>query len=461
MDKQEWLKKQSQKGAPQYTHFDRRTSLKHCFDYITSKESVSHHGFYPFIHYTIKNRKVKEGKKTEPKERQIYYAAHLDGWIYRYYSYLINEIYNQRVKKDNIDSIAVAYRTDLGQSNIQFAKNAFDYIQNNNPCYVMIGDFTDFFDKLDHYYLKKQLCDLLLNNRLQDDIYAVYKNITRFSFVKLKDLLTFKGFEDTPKGRRKFNSHTNERALQPKEFNQIRGLIKPNTSGHGIPQGSPISAALSNVYMLTADKKIQDYISSLGGFYMRYSDDFIVAVPWGNIDLNSLYKGIKNILDSTPGLLLSGPKTKLFCIEDTRITPFENTITPSASKKPIIEFLGFSFDGEAIRIRDKTISRYYNRVYRKARTITNGIKNNPNNKRISAKNLYKKYSYKGSLACFEKITREPGKPVDKNQICGNFIDYVARAKREFKETMIDTITNRHMQKIRKKLRNKNNDRGSC
>ena len=62
------------------THFNRRVSLDKCFGYITSPDKVAHHGFYPFIHYTIKSRKVKDGKKGEPKKRQIYYAAHIE-WM--------------------------------------------------------------------------------------------------------------------------------------------------------------------------------------------------------------------------------------------------------------------------------------------------------------------------------------------------------------------------------------------
>ena len=92
-----------------------------------------------------------------------------NGWIYRYYAYLINERYNQRVRKDGIDSVAVAYRTNLGKSNIDFAKEAFQYIRGTTSCYVMIGDFTDFFDNLDHVYLKNQLCDLLSVEKLPDD----------------------------------------------------------------------------------------------------------------------------------------------------------------------------------------------------------------------------------------------------------------------------------------------------
>ena len=70
MDRNEWKEKQAKKPAPQYTHFDRRISLVQCFKYVTSPEKISRHGFYPFIHYTIKSRKVKDGRKEKPKERK-------------------------------------------------------------------------------------------------------------------------------------------------------------------------------------------------------------------------------------------------------------------------------------------------------------------------------------------------------------------------------------------------------
>lgn len=177
----------------------------------------------------------------------------------------------------------------------------------------MIGDFTDFFDNLDHIYLRKQLCDLLSVEKLPDDLYAVYKNVTRFSYVELQDLLVLNGLEDTPKGRKEFNDRSHERALSPEEFRKNKNIVY--TSPHpkyGVPQGSPISAVLANVYMLTADRKLQEYVSSLGGFYMRYSDDFIVVIPQSTVDFSVHYKAIKSILDSVPHLELKDSKTKIF-----------------------------------------------------------------------------------------------------------------------------------------------------
>lgn len=263
----EWKEKQSQKVPPQYTHFDRRVSLDKCFGYITSPDKIAHHGFYPFIHYTIKSRKVKDGKKDEPKKRQIYYAAHIDGWIYRYYAYLINEAYNQRVKKDGIDSVAVAYRTNLRKSNIDFAKEAFQRIQGTTSCYVMIGDFTDFFDNLDHIYLKKQLCDLLSVEKLSDDVYAVYKNVTRFSYVELQDLLMLNGLEDTRKGRKEFNDRSHERALPSEQFRKIRiWFTLPHIRSMECPKAPQLARYLPMYICLQQTKKCKDMFLRLAAF---------------------------------------------------------------------------------------------------------------------------------------------------------------------------------------------------
>lgn len=462
MDIYEWKENQSHKKVPQYTHFDRRVSLNSCFKYITSPDKVRHHGFYPFIHYTIKSRKVKKGKKEEPKKRQIYYAAHLDGWIYRYYAWQINEAYNQRVKEDGIDDVVVAYRTNLKKSNIDFAKEAFEHIRSMSSCYVMIGDFTDFFENLDHVYLKKQLCDLLSCERLPDDFYAVYKNVTRFSYVELKDLLRLNGLEDKAKARKEFNDRARERALSPQKFRQNKSLIHPSPHPKcGVPQGSPISAVLANVYMLTADKKLQEYVLALGGFYMRYSDDFIIVLPQEASSFPEHYKVIKDVLDSIPKLELKDSKTKVFYYSNNSVKNCTaDFIDNGVNGKNIIDFLGFSFDGKNIRIRDKTISKYYNRLYRKLRTI---VKNNgytKKNRRISGKNLYKNYSYKGSLGYLRRKAKKTGEQFDKDKYRGNFIDYVNRAQKKFKDEPVASATKRHMQKIRKRLTKETYSQGS-
>lgn len=56
-------------------------------------------------------------------------------------------------------------------------------------------------------------------------------------------------------------------------------MIVKNPNSYGIPQGSPISALLANVYMLDVDKKVYEIVAAQNGMYMRYSDDFIIILP--------------------------------------------------------------------------------------------------------------------------------------------------------------------------------------
>lgn len=63
------------------------------------------------------------------------------------------------------------------------------------------------------------------------------------------------------------------------------------------------------------------------------------------------------------------------------------------SEKVSLSYLGFTFNGSEITIRDKTISKYYYRLYRKTKATVRQIKNG---KRVSCKKIYLKYSRKGA-----------------------------------------------------------------
>ncbi|WP_258111976.1 hypothetical protein [Alicyclobacillus sp. SP_1] len=160
MSLQEW--KVRNKFGRNYAHFDSRVSLDRVWKYVSNPRAVARHGFYPFIHYTLsfhKYNKAIGGKKD--KKREICYSAHLDRYIYQYYALKLNQYYNRRVNIDGLDDVAIAYRDNLHKNNIHFAKRAIDFIKANPECHVIIGDFTGFFDNLDHDYLKDTICDLL------------------------------------------------------------------------------------------------------------------------------------------------------------------------------------------------------------------------------------------------------------------------------------------------------------
>ena len=103
--------------------------------------------------------------------------------------------------------VAVAYRDNLHKNNIHFAKRAFDCIRETKESFVIIGDFSHFFDSLDHGYLKKRMCDVLKVDMLSPDFYAVFKNITKYSIWELTELLKLNDLTDTEEDIQILNSN--------------------------------------------------------------------------------------------------------------------------------------------------------------------------------------------------------------------------------------------------------------
>ncbi|MDR1775931.1 MAG: reverse transcriptase/maturase family protein [Actinomycetes bacterium] len=432
----EWRNKHSKPKG--YAHFDLRVSCDSKWDYITDPEKVARHGFYPFIHYVEHTRKYHKGTGTKAKERPIRYAAHIDRCIYQYYSLLLEEKYVRRIAVDGTADCAIAYRSDLKKCNIDFAKAAFDCIAEHPECFVLIGDFTGFFDHLDHRYLKERLLSLFGAPKLPADYYAVYKNITRYSDWSLKSLLEINGV----KTRRELDRK--KRVLTPEQYRQLSkresrsGAIARNDNDYGIPQGSPISGVLSNVYMLEFDKLIHDLVTEYSGKYMRYCDDFIVIIPSDETDgvgFDCIYKRLVGIIDSIPGLDLQPDKTRVYHRVHSAIHNCNEDYLPDTpNTKDVLEYLGFAIDGTEVRIRDKTISKYHYRLRRKINTVNAIAAQDPHKGAKSRRMLYQIYSEKGDR-------KQP-----------NFLNYVKRSHRTFERSpSLFKGTKRHMKIIKRGL----------
>ncbi len=444
IDIETWRKsdKTIKKSQRYYAHFDYRTDITMCWDYISNPENICKHGFYPFIHY-IKDMSKYSAKigGINPKHRDICYAAHIDRCIFQLYNYLLNERYNEECGRLGIQNVAVAYRTNLNkQNNIDFAKRAIQFIRKSHDCYIMIGDFTKFFDNLDHIYLKKQWCKLLHVDKLPDDHYSVFKNITKFSFFELTDLLAIHGLKDTSKGRRELNAK--KRVLSPLDLRKNAFRIQKSDRNIGIPQGSPMSGILANVYMLEIDKVIHDFVESYNGLYMRYSDDFIIVLPqMDEITAIDALRKISDLFNSPnyPGLELQPSKTQYYHFYEKQIENCGEIIHPNADgSNRHLSFLGFTFDGNKVSLRAKTVSKHYQRMRRKAKTIVKSGGYTKHKNRISKKNLYMKYSVRGA-----------------KHKHGNFLTYVYRAQEPEQfgpNENISFITKRNMAKIRKFLK---------
>ena len=437
MEIENWLTspKTIEKSKRYYSHFDYRTDISKCGEYISQPKNIETHSFYPFVHYLKDMSKYSRAKKgLKEKHRDICYAAHIDRCIFQYYNFLLNELYNNECDQLGISDVAIAYRTNLkGQSNIDFAKKAIQCIRDSGDCYIMIGDFTKFFDNLDHTYLKSQWCNLLQVSKLPPDHYAVFKNITRFSYVELSDLFTLHNLDNNNAGRRALNEK--KRLLTPTELREKKIPIKKNRDA-GIPQGSPMSGVLANLYTLEIDKKLHDFVSELNGMYMRYSDDFIVILPHlDECDAIENLKIVSRLFNSSayPGLELQPNKTQYYCFSQSKLENCGLKIDNEADcSNRSLNFLGFTFDGQKVSLRAKTTSKYYQRMRRKAKTISRSKNYTKTGKHISKKNLYEKYSMRGA---------ESKK--------GNFLTYAKRAQSKFGENeLISLVTDRNMKKVR-------------
>ena len=384
-----------------YAHFDLRVSLSmpSIRKYVMDRTKIVTHSFYPFIHFEKKNSRY--GKKGPKKPRELYYCSHLDRCVYQRYAFLLNCQYNIWACENNIDDVAIAYRDNLGKNNIDFAKDAFDAIRSFPQCFILVGDFTNFFDNLEHQYLKKMMCEVLGVERLPQDYFSVFKNITRFSSWDWKDIVKAAGENIAERGvRKKINSK--ETVLTKEQFQKNKKDIKKNISGVGVPQGSPVSAVLSNIYMIKFDKDIKRYVTSKGGIYMRYSDDFIIVLPYErDAEIADFTSYIFSYVESMKGLIdLQKEKTSCYTYKDEVIYEGDQ---PSS-----INYLGFLFDGKSIRIRPRAITKYYYRMRRKAHTIGRSNWISSKGRHISAKELYSIYS--------------------RNDEKQTFIDYAKKAK---------------------------------
>ena len=382
-----------------YAHFDLRVSLSmpSIRKYVMDRTKIVTHSFYPFIHFEKKNSRY--GKKGPKKPRELYYCSHLDRCVYQRYAFLLNCQYNIWACKNNIDDVAIAYRDSLGKNNIDFAKDAFDAIRSFPQCFILVGDFTNFFDNLEHQYLKKMMCEVLGVERLPQDYFSVFKNITRFSSWDWKDIVKAAGENIAERGvRKKINSK--ETVLTKEQFQKNKKDIKKNISGVGVPQGSPISAVLSNIYMIKFDKDIKRYVTSKGGIYMRYSDDFIIVLPYErDAEIADFTSYIFSYVESMKGLIdLQKEKTSCYTYKDEAIYEGDQ---PSS-----INYLGFLFDGKNIRIRPRAITKYYYRMRRKAHTIGRSNWTSSKGRRISAKELYSIYSRNDEKQTFIDYARK-------------------------------------------------------
>ncbi|WP_404479330.1 reverse transcriptase/maturase family protein [Novosphingobium sp. BL-52-GroH] len=341
MNKPDWYRPRG------YLHFD--VPVKPDFAAALSPAGVATHVWSPLIHYTKVEKRYKlNERKTVPKERPIMFASHRDACILSKYSAHLVARLDDWYAATGLDDTVIAYRS-LGQSNYHFAKRVEDFVRSHPSLTVMCFDVTGFFDNLDHKLLKARLKSILDCNELDRDWLSVFNAVTRYRYVELEELKKYDHLKQRIKLRKQHPLAT---------IRQVKDLgvrIEKNPSKVGIPQGTPISASLSNLYMTEFDVEMEKEARKRGALYQRYSDDILIACPKSRWKV--LHALIEEKLEEN-ALQLQRSKTEIVHLHGESALSFQ--------------YLGYQLGHVDARLRLKSLSRQWRtakRAIRKAERV--------------------------------------------------------------------------------------------
>lgn len=438
---------------------------------LFDEDKIASHKFKPLIYKEISQRRfkkvniksgvirshktIKKGEIVSTKKiRPILYSNHIDANIYAYYAKKkIGNLYDNLLKLDpEFSKCVTAYRRieiENGKghkNNIHFAKEVFDEIKKRGECTALAFDIESFFNNLNHRKLK-QIWARIIDEKsysLPKDHYNIFKSVTRFSYIKLKDL-KINGIHFDEKKlafNRKVGSNSffidykdflgsgitvykNQRKKIDKELNKDR-LI-------GIPQGLPISAVLANMYMYDFDLAMyKEVVLNLGGFYRRYSDDIMIVCKENQV--KTIQTLIANNISELE-LSISEEKTEkiIFKKVKNKLKSYSYLPNKSISELPenSLTYLGFEFNGTKTYIKQKNLASFYREMkesvktrYRRIKSINE--KNLTDDTILYTRKLFRLYSHRG-VKGRKLFFPLPNGGKKKKKYRGNFINYAYKA----------------------------------
>lgn len=479
--------------------------------YIKNPTIIAKHSFLPFIHKKSKVRKfrkeycentgdvikteTKNGLKVlrhpKSKDRELYYAAHLDSLVFSYYSFILSELYETKIKEHDLSQNITAYRSipiDLlkpegpNKCNIDFANDIFKAILNfkEEEFVVMAFDISGFFDNLDHVQLRNVWMGLLNDDRLPKDHFNVYKNITRFSYVEQVDLFEMfkdqlivernKDFSTSKEHKKKSikklrhirNQHTiafcekNDFIKMKSKLVRKRYVIDSKTGERnwlkkGIPQGSPISSVLANSYLLEFDKEVAAKCKEVNALYRRYSDDMVVVCSKSDKDEISdlIYSQIKEYK-----LEIRKDKTQIFQFKKNgdRLICGQEFLSSVNWNKNFV-YLGFEFDGKHVTLKSGSLSGYYRKMNRGVNRAHHfaSKKGSKTKGEFFKQRILKKYTYKGAKRYRKWIWSDKTKSFERSDYYnwGNFLSYAYKADKSMVNSKIGSQVKGHWKNIDK------------
>lgn len=391
-------------ARPKRAHFDYPIAEESdIIAFVNDRERVEKHAFYPFLHHEIsfrrfrKDRKNKKKYRIEVKSRPIRVASHRDTYIFHHYSQMLSEKYEAFLTETPINDCVLAYRAGKG-SNIDFAQEAFSKIKNMGECVVIAADLRNFFETIDHVHLKASWVKLLGQSKLPTDHFKVFQAITRYAFVEVSQLKRALGLKQTDRLPRPIFSSTNKmRNVLRKKDAFGRNLIQRNQNCFGIPQGSPISALLSNISMVNFDIELAQFGNTVGGLYRRYSDDVLLAVPteFYSQAIDTLEQAISGV----PGDLSENREKRVVSVFNVhgQLVPGQIEVGGVVVHSRMLQYLGFLYDGERVTIRSQTLARYWRKTIQGVRAAKRRAAKNGSFPKLRKRKIYSRFSHLGKM----------------------------------------------------------------
>ena len=372
-----------------YPHFDKPIRPNDIAKLVRDSNAVARNSFYPFMRFEEKWQPFRDKKAGKPdkKIRQLRFASRRDAYIYSFYRHLLREPYEAALSSRGLHDNVIAYRKlatpeGKGKSNIDFALEAFNVIREYGDAAVVTLDISKFFESIDHELLRQKWCALLGVADLPHDHRAVFRAITRYAIVdrdaayERLGYLTWQakgssripvyttGFKDMP---RQLCTNAEFREKICGKGGIFDSLIETNKDDFGIPQGSPISDMLANLYLIDFDSAVKAYVDAIGGAFFRYSDDIIIIIPGGDAEAVAARDfAIAEIKKHGTKIVIKESKTSVL-----RYYPVPKgqafVKLHGEQGENGLEYLGFRYDGKAAYLRDTTLSRLYRKVTRSIR----------------------------------------------------------------------------------------------
>ena len=435
------------KTYPQFDPFFNFPRDKDRIHYLISDptfQRMKNHDFIPMIKILQKTPRYRyqedeDGYDLETKIRPISFASHFDTYIFGFYAFALNKFYQNYIHNNDFQEIVLAYRSDLGgKCNIQFAREAFDLIKSSicvhGECSVIALDIKGYFDHIDHAILKRMWCKIIGENDLPLDQYKVFRSLTKYSYVNYNSFLKHfkinlkkleKEQQNKNKGRKRISKgyqslfdlvpneisgssfHDKMELLRKRKLITLNRNNDRSISANGIPQGSAMSALLSNIYLADFDKEVFQKGIREGFIYRRYCDDLLVICQPNQV--NELKDYLINLIKNSYELTIQDKKTDVIDFKPSQtgqIRSYKREFDPSTkafNSSPNInanfknlQYLGFEFNGRNAYIRPGSLSRYFRKMKaRIVKSVSMAYSDNSKSDTIFKQQIYSRYTHLG------------------------------------------------------------------